>query len=56
MPAQDMIVKLWDLPSKEPVLQRLAQQNVTIKRVIAPDRPGFAVRGQTFWRRLDARV
>ena len=38
MPAQDLIVKLWNLPSKDPVLERLRQQEVSIKRVIAPDR------------------
>ena len=38
MPAQDLLVKLWNLPAKEPVLQRLSQQGVSIKRVIAPDR------------------
>ena len=38
MPAQDLIVKLWNLPSKDPVLERLQQQEVSIKRVIAPDR------------------
>ena len=38
MPAQDLLVKLWNLPSKEPALQRLSAQNITIKRVIAPDR------------------
>ena len=38
MPAQDLLVKLWNLPSKEAALQRLSAQNVTIKRVIAPDR------------------
>ena len=38
MPAQDLLVKLWNLPSKEAALQRLSAQNVAIKRVIAPDR------------------
>ncbi len=38
MPAQDLLVKLWNLPSKEPVLQRLKEQGIAVKRVIAPDR------------------
>lgn len=38
MPAQDLLVKLWDLPSKEQALARLAEQGVTVKRVIAPDK------------------
>ena len=38
MPAQDLLVKLWDLPPKEPVLAGLRARGVTVKRVIAPDR------------------
>lgn len=38
MPAQDLLVKLWSLPPKEPALEHLRQQEVSIKRVIAPDR------------------
>ncbi len=34
----DLLVKLWNLPSKEPVLAALAEQGVTVKRVIAPDK------------------
>ena len=38
MPAQDLLVKLWTLPEKEPVLSGLAQKGISIKRVIAPDK------------------
>ena len=38
MPAQDLLVKLWNLPPKEPVLARLRARGVAVKRVIAPDR------------------
>lgn len=34
----DMLVRLWNLPEKGPVLERLAGQGVRVKRVIAPDR------------------
>ena len=36
--AQDLLVKLWSLPDKMPVLQALQARGVSIKRVIAPDR------------------
>ena len=36
--AQDLLVKLWTLPEKEPVLRALAQRGISVKRVIAPDR------------------
>lgn len=38
MPPQDLLVRLWSLPSREPVLERLRTQGVSIKRVIAPDK------------------
>lgn len=36
--AQDLLVKLWELPEKAPALKRMAEQNISIKRVIAPDK------------------
>ena len=38
MPAHDLLVKLWNLPPKEPVLAGLRARGVAVKRVIAPDR------------------
>lgn len=36
--AQDLLVKLWEIPSKEPVIAALEEKGILIKRVIAPDR------------------
>lgn len=36
--AQDLLVKLWNLPEKAPVLERLRAQEISVKRVIAPDK------------------
>ena len=36
--AHDFLARLWTLPDKAPVLARLAEQGIQIKRVIAPDR------------------
>ncbi len=34
----DMLVKLWNLPDKMPLLRELEQRGITLKRVIAPDK------------------
>lgn len=36
--AHDLLVRLWAIPDKAPVLARLMEQGIQIKRVIAPDR------------------
>ncbi|MBQ1705671.1 MAG: GNAT family N-acetyltransferase [Clostridia bacterium] len=36
--AHDLLARLWKLPDKAPVLARLREQDIRIKRVIAPDR------------------
>ena len=36
--AHDLLVKLWNLPSKEPVLAVLAERGISVKRVIGPDK------------------
>ena len=34
----DMLVKLYDLPDHRPLLDKLAGEGVSIKRVLSPDR------------------
>ena len=36
--ARDLLVRLWTLPGKEPVLRALGDKGVSVKRVIAPDK------------------
>lgn len=36
--AHDLLVKLWQLPPKEPILSQLEERGITVKRVIAPDK------------------
>lgn len=34
----DMLVKLYDLPDHRPLLEKLAEEGISIKRVLSPDR------------------
>ena len=34
----DMLVKLYDLPDHRPLLDKLAAEGISIKRVLSPDR------------------
>ncbi|NLE16795.1 MAG: GNAT family N-acetyltransferase, partial [Spirochaetales bacterium] len=34
----DMLVRLYDLPSSSPLLEKLEEQGITIQRAMAPDK------------------